>query len=79
MKHNTLRVFVPCVVPGCAGSTGYRKRHAYKYHKPVVFEEHLPAFEDAVVRRHVAALRKAAMWLLSKVATLNNLVKHVAI
>ncbi|KAH3821158.1 hypothetical protein DPMN_122918 [Dreissena polymorpha] len=78
MKRQTRRGYKPCVVPGCTGPTGFVKLHAYKYHIPGVFDEHLPAFEDAVVRRRVAALRQAATWLLSKVATLDDLVKHVA-
>ncbi|KAH3886853.1 hypothetical protein DPMN_010866 [Dreissena polymorpha] len=78
MKRQTRKGYKPCVVPGCTGPTGFVKLHAYRYHILGVFDEHLPAFEDAVVRRRVAALRQAATWLLVKVATLDDLVKYVA-
>ena len=67
-----------CFVPGCDPQR-YLKAHAFKEHIPGIFTETLPPSDPQVLRGRKKALLQAARWLLSRPATLDELLNFVKI
>ena len=67
-----------CFVPGCDPQR-YLKAHVLKEHIPGIVTETLPPRDPQVLRRRKKALLQAARWLLSRPATLDELLNFVKI